>query len=93
MPKEGISVTQWIQWLGATVAAGIVLTSFVYMTFDTKSDAQARASMQDQKLDKSEAQHMDQIREMRSEMNRRFDALDNKVDRILTNDRSRRSSY
>lgn len=49
-----ISEKQWISWLVATATAAIVLVSFVYTTFATKSEASEARNDLEKRLDRLE---------------------------------------
>lgn len=66
------SWTLWIAWFGATLMACAMLCGFVFLTFQTKSDA-AQLREVDQKAQS----------ESKSDMVQRLDRIENKVDKLL----------
>lgn len=66
---------QWIAWLGATAIAATGLTVFAYREFATKAEAKESAEAQSTGI---------------SQLDRRLDRIEGKVDRILERDATRR---
>lgn len=73
------SVVQWIAWLGATLAAGIMAMIFIYSTFQTKSDAAQSRDSQQSGMGDLKAN----VGELKEDMVHRMDRIENKVDRLL----------
>lgn len=48
------SITVWIGWMAATIAAAFTLITFIYTTFSTKSEAQNYQDTLEKRLDRLE---------------------------------------
>lgn len=59
-----IKQSQWISWLAATATATVILVSFVYQTFSTKSEANEIKNGLERRLDRIESK-IDRIIEAR----------------------------
>ena len=54
-PDLSLEEGQWIAWIGATIVAAIIGTSFVYANFQTKADALEQKGDIVQRLDRIES--------------------------------------
>lgn len=52
MIKELFSAEQWIAWIGATVAAAVMLSAYAFTNFETKEESKEKRESIEKRLDR-----------------------------------------